>query len=62
MSDRAATNTKIENELKQLKGGDINNFKCAMHPLDSFARVCEGVMTDCEKTLATSSNNVNPQL
>ena len=41
MSDRVVTNKCIENLLAADKGGELINLKCAIHPLDTFAKDCE---------------------
>ena len=41
MSDRCVTNSAIHRKLEAIKDGTINDFKCAMHPLDSMAKSCE---------------------
>ena len=41
MSDRCITNKALVDKLEQIKGGTLNRFKCAMHPLDSIAKECE---------------------
>ena len=41
MSDRCITNKALDDKLEQIKGGKLNRFKCAMHPLDSIAKECE---------------------
>ena len=38
MSDRCPTNDKIERILEEKLGHKLNQFKCAVHPLDTMAR------------------------
>ena len=48
MTDRSITNSSIDRKLEELKGSDINKFRCAMHPLDSMAKGCEKVVKQYE--------------
>ena len=38
MSDRCITNQDLERILEAKSGHKLNNFKCAVHPLDAMAR------------------------
>ena len=41
MTDRCVTNMAVDRHLSELKGCELNSFKCAAHPLDSFFKVCD---------------------
>lgn len=41
MTDRCQTNKAVDHKLEHKKGSTINQFRCAMHPLDTFAKDCD---------------------
>ncbi|XP_072039482.1 uncharacterized protein [Amphiura filiformis] len=41
-------NTVVDQQLEQLKGAEINKFRCAMHPLDSFQKSSNKVLGENE--------------
>lgn len=49
MTDRCATNSAIVRQLEDRKGANINDFKCAMHPLDSMAKSCDLKVAEFER-------------
>lgn len=48
LTDRCVTNSLIHKLLEKLKGGKMNEFKCAMHPLDSMAKHCDKAVREHE--------------
>ena len=44
MTDRCKTNDAIDDLLALDTGVSVNRFKCAMHPLDTFAKDCDKVI------------------
>ena len=44
MSDRCVTNNAISRKLSDAKGEELYDFKCGVHPLDTFARVCDAYL------------------
>ena len=55
MADRCVTNSAIDRKLQAPNGQNFNEFKCAMHPLDSMAAEGEKVIKDFEKMRETES-------
>ena len=49
--DRVITNTAVDRGLDKEKGGKLNSFRCAMHPLDSIHKNCDKFVTAHEHTL-----------
>jgi hypothetical protein len=49
MSDRVVTNTCIEKLFSDDKGKQINGYKCAIHPLDTFSKDVDKAVSDYEK-------------
>lgn len=48
MTDRHVVNTSVDNQLETAKGGEINKFRCFMHPLDSFQKECDKAIKKLE--------------
>lgn len=59
MSDRCRTNDAIDDLLELEKGSSFNRFKCAMHPLDSFAKDCEKMIKHFEAKMAIDSKKTS---
>ena len=55
MTDRCVTNTAIDHQLEEVKGGDLNQFKCAMHPLDSMVKYCDKAIRTFETSIDRES-------
>ena len=51
MTDRVITNAAIDRGLEKVKGGPINSFRCAMHPLDSIHKQCDKFIRGHENTI-----------
>ena len=58
MSDRVVTNNCIENLLAADKGGELINLKCAIHPLDTFAKDCKTMYTKFQHNLTAHIDNI----
>ena len=44
MTDRCTTNNAVDHKLEEHLGRKLNQFRCAMHPLDGMAKECEKVI------------------
>ena len=57
-SDRVVTNKCIENILAAVKGGELVNLKCAIHPLETFTKDCKTMYTKCQQNLTAHIDNI----
>lgn len=48
MTDRCVTNSAIHRKLEERKGAAMNEFKCAMHPLDTMSKDCDKAVKNFE--------------
>lgn len=60
MTDRCITNAAIHRELETLKGNTLNQFKCAMHPLDTMAKQCNAIVRETETNTLKDIKGVFP--
>ena len=48
MTDRCSTNSSVDQLLGEQMNKKLNSFRCAMHPLDSFAKKADAVLKSNE--------------
>lgn len=51
MTDRCVTNNAVDRGLGEVKGGKVNSFRCATHPLDTIHKSCDKFVKAHELTL-----------
>ncbi|XP_053403190.1 uncharacterized protein LOC123534936 [Mercenaria mercenaria] len=49
MTDRCATEGKVNNLMKEKMSNDLNEFKCTTHPILQFSEICEKEIQNIEK-------------